>query len=294
MEAITMNILGKVVRSSHRAIYKTQTRKQISRLQGKNDRSLKSCARAIDAVLKNDVSDEEKIWIDKIEALRNTLNCSSEEISITDYGAGSPDINLTAEQMCQGRVRTRTVGELCRSASKSYRWALMLFKLVREFRPLVCLELGTCLGISTAYQAAALELNQGGRITTLEGAPSVVSLAMHNFRNLGLESRVTVIPGRFQDTLQNILNEQKEINFAFIDGHHDEDATLGYFEQISSFLSDEAVVVFDDISWSKGMERAWNAIAQAEHTKVSLDLFSLGICILTKSPEEKFSSKVAI
>jgi predicted O-methyltransferase YrrM len=86
--------------------------------------------------------------------------------------------------------------------------------------------LGTCLGISTSYLAAALKLNLAGSVVTLEGAETKARLAAQNFRELGL-SNVCTIVGRFQDTLDDVL---EPIKFAFIDGHHEESATLAYFE----------------------------------------------------------------
>jgi hypothetical protein len=66
--------------------------------------------------------------------------------------------------MNRGKVVTRTVGEVSKGASKPYFWSLLLFKLIRKFRPSICLELGTCLGISASFQAAALKLNGIGKI----------------------------------------------------------------------------------------------------------------------------------
>ncbi|MGE3062242.1 MAG: O-methyltransferase [bacterium] len=282
-----MNILSRLIRKLYVAtIGKLITRREKSRLQSEDDEVLKSLANVLDAVMQNRYSYEEKDWIEKIETLRNNLNTSSIRISITDYGAGSQDLNLTAEEMSQGRVVVRTIGEVCQSASKPYKWDFLLFKLVRVFRPSVCLELGTALGISAAYQAAACELNRHGRIVTLDGAESLVSLARENFERLGIE-RGDVVLGRFQDTLQDVLDENAPIDFVFIDGHHDENATLTYFRQILPHLSDGAILIFDDISWSRGMERAWNTIQKDRNLKVSVDLFSVGVCFFTKSTVEK-------
>jgi len=289
-----MIALRKLVSRFNRTLYKNlKTRKEISRLYGEGHAASKLLADALSSVLENSTSREEKQWIDRIESLREALNASSSEISIVDYGAGSSGLNLSREEMYQGRVVTRTIGEVCRTASKPQKWAFLLFKLIREFRPSICLELGTSLGISTAYQAAALELNHRGRIVTLEGAESLASLARENFTKLGLE-RVDVVVGRFQDNLGGVLRQQAPVDFAFIDGHHDEEATLAYFEQIAPFLAENAIVVFDDISWSKGMERAWNTIIGDKRVRVSIDLFSLGICIVADSPGEKQRVKLAL
>ena len=43
-------------------------------------------------------------------------------------------------------------------------------RLVRELRPHSCLELGTGVGVSAGYQAAAMELNGVGRLLTLDGS----------------------------------------------------------------------------------------------------------------------------
>jgi len=248
--------------------------------------SMRSLANVFDAVMKNRCSDKEKEWINKIETLRNRLSTSTVEISLTDYGAGSSDSNLTAEEMYQGRVVVGTVGEICQSSSISYKTTFLLFKLVREFCPSFCLELGTALGISAAYQTAALELNQNGKIITLEGADSVASLAKGNFKELGFE-RIDVVVGRFQDRLKEVLRNNTDIDFVFIDGHHEENATIAYFKEILPCLSDNAILIFDNINWSCGMERAWNTIRKDKNLKVALEFLNVGICSFTKSKVEE-------
>ena len=245
-------------------------------------------------VHKNILSEEEEGWIEKIELLRAQLVKSPIEISIMDYGAGSPDSNLTYEEMYQGSIVTRTVGEVCQTNCKSQKWARLLFKLVREFKPSVCIELGTCLGISTAYLAAGLEINNNGKLITLEGAESLGSLAKDNLEYLGIDYRCKVVVGRFQDTLQSVLHENMPINFVFIDGHHDGTATKTYYRQISQYLSDGAVVVFDDINWSKGMESAWENIKNYTDIKISIDLSNIGVCIFSKSEVNKKHFKIDI
>ena len=281
-----MRLLAAVTKRLHRLARIRKARSQISRLHCEGSASLTHLANAITKVLKNAATPEDKVWIDRIESLRGELNSSTAEISIVDYGAGTPDIDLTDEAKRRGRVVTRVIGDVCRRDSKPYFWSFLLFKLVREFRPLVCLELGTSLGISASYQAAAMKLNQQGKIVTLEGAESLAALAQEHFRTLGIDN-TDVVVGRFQDTLRNVLDEHGPVDHVFIDGHHDEKATVAYFRQISSFLSERAVLVFDDISWSDGMRRAWRAIEGDRRVKVSVDLRTVGICVIDSSVESK-------
>ncbi len=285
-------LLVEGVRTGCRIVLRLRARRKVARLQFEN--GLVGClVTALRETLGNHLTPEERQWVGSIESLRRRLQSSSTKITMQDYGAGSPDLNLTDESRSQGRRVTATVGEICRSASKPYFWSLLLFKLVRGFRPTVCLELGTSLGISAAYQAAALKLNQRGRLVTLEGAESLVQYASMLFQELGLDN-VSVVVGRFQDTLDRILGDRPSIDYAFIDGHHEEKATLAYFERIWPFLSREAVLVFDDISWSRGMQRAWGAIATDSRVNLAVDLRTIGICIIDKGSESKRGFRIPL
>lgn len=237
------------------------------------------------AKLRDDPGPDELAWAARIEELRAALEASEEPLTIQDYGAGGKDDLFSAEEMRAGRTITKTVG-LTAQASKAYTWALLLHLLVRRLRPHTCLELGTCLGVSSAYQAAALELNGEGRLVTLEGAASLADLARENLAGLGLD-RVEVRTGRFHDTLGPVLEEYAPIDFAFVDGHHDEDATLAYFERLLPCLSPGAVLVFDDISWSPGMERAWTKVTGHERVRLVVDFDVIGLCALGPAAESK-------
>ena len=234
-----------------------------------------------------------KRWIGKIEDLRNDLNASQAEVSIMDYGAVSPELNLTDQMMDQGRVVTRNVGELSRNASKPYVWDLLLFKLVREFKPSRCLELGTCLGLSASYQAAALKLNQGGRIVTLEGAESLASLARQHFRALGLDN-VDMAVGRFKDTLGGLLDKRTPIDYAFIDGHHDEQATLSILIRSARFYRKEQYLFLMTFHGPRGMKRAWSTIQADPRIKVAVDLTNVGICLVDIDLDRKHIFKMQL
>ena len=246
---------------------------------------------AIHDAIKNNLNSEEKKWVDRIEAKRKLLNSSSTKISITDFGAGKPDLALTEDKMYQGVNRDTTVGETCQIASKPYFWSILLFKLIREFKPSNCIELGTCLGISGAYQASAQKLNKRGKLITLEGAKSLASLAEKNLQQLGLDN-THVVSGRFQDNLEKVLTENKPIDYAFIDGHHDMKATISYFEKFMPYLAKNSILVFDDISWSDGMRYAWKYIVKNKNIKISLDLGVIGICVFDENIDEKYSFKI--
>ena len=225
-------------------------------------------------------SDDEQAWIDRIEALRAEMNRSSETITRLDFGAGPSGTQRSLEGMEAGVSMTSTLGEISQKVSKPPLWCSLLFHLVRGHKPDTCIEMGTAVGVSAAYQAAALALNGRGRLTTLEGAESLAAVAERNFQRLGLDN-VDVRVGRFQDTLEAVIGSLPAVDYAFIDGHHDEQATMRYFNTLCASLARPALLVFDDIAWSDGMTRAWQAICLDRRITAAIDFGSLGLCVVT-------------
>jgi predicted O-methyltransferase YrrM len=234
--------------------------------------------RALRASATGRLSREERVRLRRIEALRSRLLQDSTELTVKDYGAGSGDETLEESDMARGRTKTLTVGEAC-GFSKPRPWARLLFHLVRELEPEVCVEMGTCVGISAAYQATALKLNGHGRLITMEGAGPLARVSRENLVGLGLDT-VQVVTGRFQDALGDVLEEYAPVDFVFVDGHHDEHATLRYFEQALPHLEPGAVLVFDDIAWSAGMARAWSSVADHPDVNLAVSLGAMGLCVV--------------
>jgi predicted O-methyltransferase YrrM len=235
-------------------------------------------AACLEAAKQKQMTQDEKHRAEPIERLRAEMNALTRRFQRTDYGAGTQDSRRTQEEMQAGVRVTQTLGDFTRISSKSPFWCLFLFKLIRATRPSVCLELGTGVGISGAYQAAALEMNGQGKLTTMEGSPELSHIARANFVRLELGA-VEVVTGRFQDTLPGVLQDAKSIDHVFIDGHHDGRATLSYFSQIRPFLTEKALVVLDDVAWSRDMTEAWQSIAGDDQVDLALDLDTMGLCV---------------
>ncbi len=238
-------------------------------------------SQALATVSNQNFTPESIAIFNKIEALRQTLNHSNELVTIIDYGAGSPEDNRSLEETEKGIVSKLTVQEMCKSSSSPKVYAQLLFQIVHDMKLQKGLELGTCLAISTAYQSSAMQLNGKGHFITCEGVPDLASISQNNLKALGIEN-CKVVLGRFSETLPKLLKEEQAFDFAFIDGHHDEKATVAYFEQIKPYLDTVAVLIFDDIRWSKGMKLAWDKIREDAQVNVSVDMLKHGIVILDK------------
>jgi predicted O-methyltransferase YrrM len=215
-----------------------------------------------------------------IEARRQQLLGSPTSISVTDLGAGSHT----------GAGRQRRVADIARTAAKPPHLAQLLFRLVNYFRPATILELGTSLGLTTAYLAAA---DSRHPVITFEGCPNVAAVARETFAALSI-GNVRIVEGNIDDTLAPTLAALgKPVDFAFFDGNHRYEPTLRYFELCLAHRIDESVFVFDDIHWSEEMERAWEAIKIHPDVTVTVDLFYVGLVFFRKNqPKQHFSLRV--
>lgn len=205
-----------------------------------------------------------------IESLRTELVEVKKPIEVMDYGAG-PDGKRSKAEMEQGVCAAKTT-EICRTGLKE-KWAEAIYNLVQQKQPAMVLELGTCCGFSAAYMSKAAPQ---ASITTIEGAPALAEIARENLKQLACKN-VKVVEGRFDNVLSTVLSGMEGVDIAFIDGHHDRDATIEYYHQILPYLNRNGVMVFDDIAWSEGMREAWRFIEQDADTVKSVTTEKLGI-----------------
>jgi len=261
---------------------------ELKRLENNPVEYHSSLAETIRKARSSDFTKPDRNWIDKIEDKRSGLLASDETIQIDNFLKNESQNNGTEGS------EVEYVRDAC-SASVSPSYGRLLYKLVRDYRPQRCLELGTCLGISTAFIASALSQNGKGQLVTLEGSSSRSAYAEQVLSALKL-SEIKFITGPFNQTLDPLLEDYQDVDFCYIDGHHDGDATIHYFEKISAVLSEGAIVVIDDITWSEDMNRAWNTIRKKEEVALTVDTYMMGICIIDKkgevNPTEKQSYEI--
>ena len=147
-----------------------------------------------------------------------------------------------------------------------------MYRLVKHYEPRHIIELGTSLGITTAYLSKA---NPSANIITMEGSTSIVSVAAQNFKKLACPN-IRLLNGNFDDLLPPVISELTTIDLAYIDGNHRLDPTLNYFEQFLSKINNNSILIFDDIHWSEEMEEAWEIIKAHPSVRCTVDIFFLG------------------
>ena len=201
-----------------------------------------------------------------LKTYRKRLLSSSEQIEITDFGEGS-------------RVFTsnkRKVGAIAKNAGITPTKQKLLFKTARYFKAENILELGTSLGLATA----ALSLsNPLAKIETVEGCANTAKVANQFFENFKLEN-IQLHTMRFEDFLAKLTSEKYDL--VYIDGNHNREKTLHYFNLLEKHATNDSVFIFDDIYWSEQMTLAWKEIISHPKVTVSIDTFHWGIIFFRK------------
>jgi predicted O-methyltransferase YrrM len=288
-----MNILKQYLRHFIKSALVLKARGSVSVLNRSKDAWERMIGEVLGEALDYNVTNDEKLWIDKIQSLRKELESSTEKIELIDFGAIKPDLNLSDEQLKIGRTIPTTIGAKCKSGSELFFWVFILFKLIRKYKPSSCLELGACMGMSASFQAAALTLNGKGRIVTVEGDPTLASIAKRNFNKLSLNN-ASVETGRFQDILPGVLPQYGPFDFVFIDGHLDGKASIDNLNLILPHFADKAIFVLDNVSWSKSMRNGWKFIEGRDEIKNTFHLRQMGICIIDKTRKKTKNHKIPL
>jgi predicted O-methyltransferase YrrM len=215
-----------------------------------------------------------------IEHIRKQLKADHSSIQVTDLGAGS---------VIDGNAKTRSISFICQSFAKSPKLCGVLHRITKHLQPNNILELGTSLGISTMYLATACP---SAKVITIEGCPNTAARARDNFTNAGFENIESLV-GDFDDVLPSILNRTNCLGLVYIDGNHTYEATLRYFHLLLPKCGNESCIIFDDIHWSVGMEKAWKEISNHPKVTMSLDLFYFGIVFFdSRLSKEHFKIRI--
>ena len=116
--------------------------------------------------------------------------------------------------------------------------------LIKSKKPKKILELGTAVGYSTIHFAGNDFVE---RVLTVEVREDMASIALSNFKKLGLESKIEL---RLNDAFEELKIMDEEFDFIFID------AAKGqykyYFDEAIKHLAKGGIIVCDNVLF-KGM-----------------------------------------
>lgn len=199
----------------------------------------------------------------RIEVLRRKWQKDETMIERNDFGAGS----IHSEKKVSEKISTIA------NRSLSYPFQCRcLARLLQLENPGRILELGTSLGISTAYLQSGAP---GAKVITVEGDPQLAKLATHTFDDLGM-NQIELIVSTFEDFFENKLDDTK-IDVVFLDGNHQSSALIEYYNKLKTRFTLRTIVIIDDIYWSSDMNEGWNKLVNLPEVTQSVDCFQFGV-----------------
>ncbi len=207
-----------------------------------------------------------------LSRFRESVAASNLILNIEDHGAGSKVF----------KTNKRKVTDILKHNCSTVKDSQLLYRLCAYFEVNDVLELGTSLGIATQAMAVARPQAQ---ITSVEGSPEVYKFAKQQLQKSNIQN-VELVCSTFKAFLSQSRN-QKSYDLIYIDGHHDGESTISYFESILDQVHNDSVVVFDDIYWSVDMTRAWNKICKHSKVTASVDCFDFGLVFFRKEQSQQ-------
>jgi len=145
-------------------------------------------------------------------------------------------------------------------------------------------ELGTSLGITTAYLA---KTNTHNQVISFEGSSEIAQMAALNWEKLQINN-IKLIRGNIDDTLFNYARTcESPIDVALLDAKHTDEATLRYLGWLLPKMDQDGVIILDDIRYSKAMFHAWQKITHLPEVTASMDLGRMGLVFFNEQLQQK-------
>ena len=195
---------------------------------------------------------------------RESVKNNNTLLHIEDHGAGSRVF----------KSNDREVRKILQHNSSSAKMSKLLYRVARYFEVKRVLELGTSLGMATHALSIA---NDHVQVSSIEASKEIAdftgdNLLSHNTNN------VDIIQGTFSDYFRGKLKTKPSgtYDLIYMDGHHDGEATLKYFEQLLPFTHLDTVIILDDIYWSRDMYVAWRKLTKHDRVTAAIDIYDLG------------------
>ena len=224
----------------------------------------------------------------KIEEIREQLLRDEREVTFVDYGSGRALSSSPVD------ANKRLVKDIAKGSLAQKKYAQMLARLVRwlgsanpqylskrkEDRGLNIVELGTSLGVTTAYLAT---MNKGDKVLTFEGCNAVAEIAKENWKLLEIKNIECRVGEVTEESLRlAVVDLQGGLDVAFIDANHTYEGTKSYFNVLAEKVHEKTVIVVDDIHYNQAMEKAWMEICADERVTSTMDLYQMGMVFFDK------------
>lgn len=161
---------------------------------------------------------------------------------------------------------------------RSARLLQLVFRLVAYHQPKQLIELGTDLGITTAYLAKACADTS---VLKLVDTQEMAISTQQNLATIGVKN-VTLEFGKLEEIFKITIAKTKTLDLVYVGGKNTKDFALTIFNLCLTKANEDTVLIFDQIYWSEEMQSAWQTIKNNPQVTVTIDLFWFGLVYFRK------------
>jgi len=202
--------------------------------------------------------------VDAVEALRDDL-----------AALGDQRLAIFEDPSRPSPPELSTAARAARIAGVQPLWGAFLHLVAAASGARAVLELGGGVGISGAYLATAPDVR---RFVTIEGSPERAAIAARHLARVSPHAEVVVAP--FAEAIDPVLAGFDDgVDLLFLDGPKRRDVEGALVARVAPRLNPGALVVCDDIHWSREMEATWREIAGRDGFEWAVDAGRMGVAL---------------
>ena len=140
--------------------------------------------------------------------------------------------------------------------------ANFLSSMILLTQPKKILEVGCCIGFSASLMASLID--DEGHVTTIDRYPLMVNRAKETFKNLALESKITLLESSAIEALQELVNKSAIFDFIFLD------ASKGQYKNflplLLQLLKKQGVLLADNVLQNGDIAKEHSEIVKDQRT----------------------------
>lgn len=132
----------------------------------------------------------------------------------------------------------------------------LLYRLYREVKPSLSLEIGLAYGFSTTFFLTALREQGRGHHIAIDPFQHGIwhGVGAVKAKQLNMSEQFSLMEDRAEYVLPQLIKEGRRVQFIFIDGDHKFDSALMDFTLADRILDCDGLMTFDDM-WMPAIQR---------------------------------------
>jgi predicted O-methyltransferase YrrM len=166
---------------------------------------------------------------------------------------------------------------------KSLHAMQLIYRLANYFSFSRLIELGSSMGIDTAYLAKAVPQ---AKIMSIGHDAYTASITSENLTKQAIKN-VELLMGNSRRVLSRAIADLSSVDFLLINRGNRKDVMLDCFDLCLPKLKETSVVVVDAIYQNKEMKAYWQQIKAHPQVTVTLDLFQMGLAFVRPQQAEE-------